>query len=492
MGESPLELLLASSRLPSPPAVALQVLNLVQEPGVSVTALASTIGNDPALSTKVLRMANSSFYAQSRKIATVGDAIVVLGLNSVRTLALGFSLVDNLRAHQGDGFDHDAFWRRSLIVATAARSIAAPTRPARKEEAFFGGLLLNLGVLAMASGIEDYGATFRMASGRYDVLSELDHARYDVTHQEVGAALVEAWNLPAQLAGCMLHYARPEDAAADVIELVRVVGIGDALAELCTGSAFDVALHAYRARVAWVGLSSDEADALVGEVAKSVQVMEALFGLQDGTAIPPSALLARANDGLGMLSLQATQDASRLVVENHELAVAASTDPLTGVANRRRFEEFTDDQYQIAMRYGGPFSVLFVDMDGLKRLNDTHGHAIGDRVLVAVATALHTGARAADLVARLGGDEFALALHSTTLNEAAVAAERIRAAVAEVRILTDVGESLGITVSIGVAQLDAGQHADAAALVSAADAAVYRAKQLGRNQVFVAEGAIAA
>ena len=113
-------------------------------------------------------------------------------------------------------------------------------------------------------------------------------------------------------------------------------------------------------------------------------------------------------------------------------------------------------------------------------------------MLVAVATALHTGARAADLVARLGGDEFALALHSTTLNEAAVAAERIRAAVAEVRILTDVGESLGITVSIGVAQLDAGQHADAAALVSAADAAVYRAKQLGRNQVFVAEGAIAA
>lgn len=175
MDQHLLDRLIESARLPSPPAVALQVLDLVQDPYVSMTALATTIGNDPSLSSKVLRTANSSFYAQSRRIATINDALVVLGLNTVRTLVLGFSLVDNLRSDQHSGFDHDAFWRRSLLTATAARAVAAHARPSRKEEAFLGGLLLNLGVLALSSGLDDYGATFRAAGGDYRALSDLAH-----------------------------------------------------------------------------------------------------------------------------------------------------------------------------------------------------------------------------------------------------------------------------------------------------------------------------
>jgi HD-like signal output (HDOD) protein len=119
--------ILASPRLPSPPAVALQVIDLVQDPAVSTIALASTIGADPALSARVLRTANSSFYAQARTIKTVNEAIVLLGLNSVRTLALGFSLVDTFRQHQVGAFDFDAFWRRSVTTAAAARGVATVT-----------------------------------------------------------------------------------------------------------------------------------------------------------------------------------------------------------------------------------------------------------------------------------------------------------------------------------------------------------------------------
>ena len=174
--------LIHTTRLPSPPAVAVRVLDLVQDPQVSVSALAGAISHDPSLSTKVLQTANSSFYAQARTIASVTDAIVVLGLNSVRTLALGFSLVDNLRRHGHGGFDHDAFWRRSLVSAVGARAVAARVSPQHKEEAFLGGLLLKLGVLALSADLDQaYDAPFRKAGGDYAALRDLELTAFGVT-----------------------------------------------------------------------------------------------------------------------------------------------------------------------------------------------------------------------------------------------------------------------------------------------------------------------
>jgi len=483
-----LERLIESARLPSPPAVALQVLNLVQDPRLSVTALAYTIANDPSLATKVLRTANSSFYAQSRRITTVTEAIVVLGLNTVRTLALGFSLVDNFRLHQHDGFNHDAFWRRSLLTATAARAIASRVRPARKEEAFLGGLLLNLGVLGLSSGLPDYGDLFRAAGGDYAALSDLERDALGVTHEEVGAAFAEAWNLPQQLAECMRHHADPDQAVAPATDLVRIVSLGDAMASMCQGSDPAAALLTYRARAAWFNLSEDVSDTLVAEVESNLQVMEPLFDLPGTMGASASDLLMRANEALAMLSLQATQDASRLAVENRELAATAATDPLTGIANRRHFEEFAEAQYATCARYGQPFSVLFIDLDNFKGQNDRYGHAVGDELLIAIATALTGAARGADLVARLGGDEFAMALPATSEAGAILAAERIRATIAEVHVTVAAGVEVGVTASVGVAQCDPTIHESASAVLDAADRGVYLAKQAGRNCVSVGRG----
>lgn len=159
MNEELLNGILRSPRLPTPPSVAIQVIDLVQDPSVSTVALASTIGADPALTARVLRTANSSFYAQARTIKTVNDAIVLLGLNNVRTLALGFSLVDTFRANQSGLFDFDTFWRRSVTAASAARAIAALSSTTRKEEAFLAGLMLKIGVLALNSALGDRYAT---------------------------------------------------------------------------------------------------------------------------------------------------------------------------------------------------------------------------------------------------------------------------------------------------------------------------------------------
>src|SRR5881227_3036375 len=110
--------------LPSLPSIAMQVLDLAQKTDVDITEIARTISKDPALSTKILRTVNSSFYARSQHVSTISHALVILGLQSVKTLVLGFSLVTNLMGGKEKGFRHIDYWRRSIFSATAARTIA--------------------------------------------------------------------------------------------------------------------------------------------------------------------------------------------------------------------------------------------------------------------------------------------------------------------------------------------------------------------------------
>src|SRR4051812_18420606 len=111
-----------TSSLPTLPAAALRVLQLTQDDKVALDELAATIASDPALASKVLRAVNSSFYGLPHKVASVQQAVALLGNHSVRTLVLGFSLSNAMKAaKQGTGFDHIAYWRRSMYAATAAR-----------------------------------------------------------------------------------------------------------------------------------------------------------------------------------------------------------------------------------------------------------------------------------------------------------------------------------------------------------------------------------
>jgi diguanylate cyclase (GGDEF)-like protein len=156
------------------------------------------------------------------------------------------------------------------------------------------------------------------------------------------------------------------------------------------------------------------------------------------------------------------------------------TDPLTGLRNRRVVQERLEEEVGRAQRYGTALSVLLIDIDGLKELNDRHGHRAGDVALRKVATAIRNGSRATDRAARWGGDEFMLLAPNTGLTEARQLAERIRGLVAEGTSAP--GEP--ITVSVGVATHDSARDAGTTeALVRRADRALYEAKRLGRNLV---------
>lgn len=187
--------------------------------------------------------------------------------------------------------------------------------------------------------------------------------------------------------------------------------------------------------------------------------------------------------------LRHRQAAERAAAEmNVELARLALTDGLTGLPNRRRFDEALDRDCRRAARQGHPLSLLMIDADCFKGYNDRYGHQAGDTVLQRIAESLRAvSSRPCDVGCRFGGEEFALILPETDAPGARIVAERLRALVQAHR-MPHAGNPHGlVTVSIGVAQtLSFGNH-DPAQLIAAADTALYAAKNLGRNRVWVAE-----
>jgi diguanylate cyclase (GGDEF)-like protein len=160
-------------------------------------------------------------------------------------------------------------------------------------------------------------------------------------------------------------------------------------------------------------------------------------------------------------------------------------DALTGLYNRRYFWRRLDDEVAFARRHGRPLALLVGDLDRFKGVNDAHGHAAGDEVLRAVAAALMEVRRRGDTVARIGGEEFAVILPETDAAEAVRVAERMRQAVAALSFQPDLLEArpFAVTISVGAAAAPPTASLGAAALLAAADAAMYRAKQAGRNRV---------
>jgi len=171
------------------------------------------------------------------------------------------------------------------------------------------------------------------------------------------------------------------------------------------------------------------------------------------------------------------------------LATLSVTDPLTGLANRRRMLSAFADERNRADRYGTPLSLLLIDLDRLKQINDQRGHAEGDRALQLVAEGLRRSCRITDLLARTGGDEFAILAVNTSATEALALAHRVCATVRRLGIDRYPDARSGTprpTVSIGVADLDGAADGTFEGLHTAADTALYAAKAAGRDQAVAA------
>lgn len=210
-----------------------------------------------------------------------------------------------------------------------------------------------------------------------------------------------------------------------------------------------------------------------------------------GQPFAPALTLVLAAIGLAALiairQYVTQREMIRLQAELHEahdrLAALASQDALTAVANRRAIEAAMGEEVERARRYGRELSLLFLDVDRFKAINDGFGHAAGDRVLAEFAAAVRICLRPTDTVGRWGGEEFVALLPETGAAEAAGVAERIRAHVEGHRF--GLGDGTGVTCSIGIGCLPA-DATGVVGLIAAADGAMYEAKRRGRNRVLAA------
>ncbi|HXE53651.1 MAG TPA: GGDEF domain-containing protein [Tepidisphaeraceae bacterium] len=468
--------------LPTLPAVAVQVLELVQDPDTDIPRLARLVSKDPALSSKILRTVNSSLYGRPNKISKLTQALTMLGLQTVRVLVLGFSLVRNVKNYKNRGFKPLEYWRRAIYSATAAITLAQRIHLETQEEAFVAALLMDLGMLVLDELYgEQYGRLCEKARTHSDLL-KLEEQTLQVTHAEVSGALAELWALPPILATPMTFHHKPqavEDAALQ--PLTQVCYLAGRCADVFVEETAATAIAEFKAFCQeHHGMSDSECDQLLNTVCRRTGEIAPLFDINLNAGVSYEEILKKANDSVIQLTLanqeQARQEATRL-------ALKATIDALTGLSNRGRFDVFLSEEFTSALAHGRSLSLIMFDLDKFKSINDQHGHQAGDMVLQAAAKIIRAAARQQDLAARFGGEEMAIIMTGIGRADAVATAEAIRKELANNPI--ECGRiTLPVTLSAGVASFEPGSpFREPAHLLKAADLALYAAKNAGRNCV---------
>jgi len=184
-----------------------------------------------------------------------------------------------------------------------------------------------------------------------------------------------------------------------------------------------------------------------------------------------------------LLILWSFIDITKEVYYRKELELLASTDPMTKLYNRRYFSELATTVVQLAKRSGLVYSVIMVDIDKFKRINDAYGHKVGDEVIIALAKVLKYNGRKSDIVSRWGGEEFVILLPQTKLDGAAEIAEKLRKNVERLQVFAGEDNKISFTISLGVATVNFEDCPDVEAVINNADKALYVAKESGRNRV---------
>ena len=203
---------------------------------------------------------------------------------------------------------------------------------------------------------------------------------------------------------------------------------------------------------------------------------------KNGEEFPVELSVTSFKQGDFYYAVSSLRDVTEVRRKEERLRIMATTDEMTGLFNRRRFIDLVDHEIKRSRRYPRPLSLIMFDADRFKSVNDTYGHNVGDTVLRSIAATSKNVLRGVDILGRIGGEEFAVGLPETRLDQALLAAEKLRAAVEQAHVRLDDGRVVHFTVSLGVAELD-DTCGDVDDLLKHADMALYAAKENGRNRV---------
>lgn len=229
------------TNLPSPPKVALQIIKLAKDPNIDVEDVARILSIDPALSTKILRMANSALYGHQKKVNNLQKAVMVIGFNGVLSLALSFSLVKSLRREQGEGLNQIWFWRRALIAGAACRALGEACHRKDLEELFTAAFIQDIGMLAL-----DQIDSTLYVDPNFDPSSHLSVLAHEVekfgaNHAVVGGWLLSQWNFPEELVSAVRFSDEPDKVPPGHVhaQFFQCVSLSGLIADLCLTQASD-------------------------------------------------------------------------------------------------------------------------------------------------------------------------------------------------------------------------------------------------------------
>jgi diguanylate cyclase (GGDEF)-like protein len=474
-------------KLPTLPGVAIRILQAMRSETPNIREISEIISSDAPLSAKVLQVVNSSFYGLSNQITSVHQAMMYLGLNAVKNLALSFSLIRNFSVKNKNAFDHVQFWKDSLIGAVAAKLITEKANKRHGENAFFLGLLQDIGMLIMSQSIpEEYGGVLTKAQANGTALHEIESSFLKFNHMEVGEYVTHGWGLPPAFSAPIgAHHTpeRPGRPPGDIELQTKILHLSSLYIDLFNGTKHPAGSTYAKIEklIPAYGLASTvDPFAITEQIVSNIKSIFPIFEMQiDETQY--IEIIETARNELSDLSAELIDQSRAQSQDIEKMKLQLGLDSMTQLTNHNRFLENLKHEMNRANRYKTPLSIIMADIDHFKSINDFFGHLAGDHALKCVSAQLKQMLRESDQIARYGGEEFAIILPMTGPEEAQKAAERLRHGIESMKLRYN-DRAIAVTMSFGVAAMESDQNMDVESLIKKADEALYEAKNTGRNK----------
>jgi two-component system, cell cycle response regulator len=477
--------LIGIEKLPTLPGVAIRLLEAVQDEETSLKDIADILSIDPPLSAEILKLINSPFYGLSVKITSVFHAVSLLGISTVKNTALSFSLIKSFEASNGTELDYSRFWRNSLTAAVAAKLLMERVDRPLAEDAFFLGLLHDIGILVVDQCFAkpELIAVYNENNGLADCEAERQILGFD--HMGVGEYIASSWGLPPSFSIPIGFHHCPEllpSRDSRIRLLTRILHLSSLFSELCSGNGTALHLRNIQSLVEAYGLSGQiDTDEIATSVVEQTHHIFPVFQIKAKAPEEYFYILESARLQLIHLSNNIVKQVMSQQKEIDTLKTQVTIDGMTGLINHRHFLDVLTQEISYSLRYNKHLSLIFCDIDHFKSVNDLYGHLTGDKVLVEIAQTLKYLTRESDKLSRYGGEEFAILLPETVLESAMMMAERIRKAISSLNIMCD-DHLVKVTMSFGISTLMKKQPNNTDDLIKRADHALYQAKSRGRNK----------
>jgi diguanylate cyclase (GGDEF)-like protein len=486
-------------RIPSPPAIAIKILDMIRRDDFTFKDLAQVIESDPALVAKILRMANSSYYRCTKKVNSIETALSVLGSHAVKNIALSFVIMNDLCATEDELFQYNIFWRRAITSAAAAELVSHQVG-SRNQDIFISALMQDIGVIIFQTSMpNEYRAVMKENLAGREPIHLIEERHLGFNHHELGAYLLRSWHLPESIYYPILYQHWNGPIPEEYRTQKEILQLSDYLSSIYHGSQSIQKIRDVNAIFdARFDIRGECINELIDMVATRSNTVLSGFEVAAQEIRPFSQILQDVNEELSSLNTsyeylvlelrEAKEKAEMLANElqnaNRRLLDLAFRDGLTGLYNHRYFQEEMDRELDRVQRYERSFSLIIFDIDHFKQVNDTFGHPAGDDVIIAISRAAEKSIRMSDVLARYGGEEFAVILPEATFSDAKEVAERIRRDIEKLTVQVS-GKEIKVTVSVGYTSYRHRSHIkEKGPIISLADRALYTAKQSGRNAVF--------